>query len=86
MNPKFKRGDILEPIDGNGSVIRINNFIPGYKYDNQDGIYETEYVEFIDGECVPNCIGLTNGKYFIEKYYKLCTKATRHKFIKDILQ
>jgi len=86
MKPKFKRGDILEPVDGVGSNIRVIDYMPGYKYYDRVAIYKTESVEFVDGEWITTFIEMPSGKYYLERYYKLCTKAVRHEFLKDILK
>jgi len=74
---EFKINDILEPINGVGSNIRITGV---------NVWYEFSQVEFIDGEWITLSNKLGDPKGYVERYYRLSPKAERNKFIKDILK
>jgi len=74
---KFKVGDILE---------HIHNICPYIRVIGVDTVYEFEGVEFVDGEWNTFIAQFVGSNNYVDKYYKLSTKATRYEFIKDILK
>jgi len=83
MKPKFKRGDILEHQSGIGYNVKITGV------DTKNGIgfrYDFHTVTFVDGEWVSTHTEFPANQEYVERNYKLSTKATRHEFIKDILK